>query len=225
MQDRHHIRGISEPLPEGETVIWEGAPATRALMNRVLHVRAVVTYFLLLGLAAALWSGGGRPEITARIVWLALMGALVVGMAWGYATLLHRTTRYTVTTARLLIQKGVAFPSVVNVPFRRVAEIRTLASRGGGGAIAFELVPGARIGYAFLWPHARPWKVGHPQPMMRALPDLAAAAEAVRSAYTRFLEQDAPEPQTSPTHYRILDDDDLVVVHNGRAAEAQGQGA
>lgn len=216
MQDRHHIRGISEPLPDGETVLWEGAPAPRTLATRVLHIRGIGVYFLLLGAAAVLWSGGSRPEIMARLAWLAVLAAIVVGMAWGYAVLLHRTTRYTVTSARVVIQKGVAFPSVVNIPFQRIANAQTLRLKDGGGELAFELVPGARIGYTFLWPHARPWKLAQPQPMFRALPSLDEAAEAVQSAYTAFMKGAAPEPQSIPAEFRVMDDDDLVVVHNGR---------
>lgn len=216
MQDRHHIRGISEPLPEGEHVLWEGAPAAALLATRVLHIRGIGVYFLLLGAVAVLWSGGSRPEVVARLAWLAVLAGVVVAMAWGYAVLLERTTRYTVTSARVVIQKGVAFPSVVNIPFQRVANAQTLQLKGETGELAIQLVPGARLGYTFLWPHARPWKLAQPQPMLRALPSLDEAAQAVKSAYDAFMDGAAPEPQLVPTEFRVMDDDDTVVAHNLR---------
>lgn len=217
MQDRHHIRGISEPLPEGETHLWEGAPAANGLIRRVLHVRLVVGYFGVLAVVAlvsALTTGGG--ELLARLTWLALLGGAVAGMGWLYAGMLARNSRYHITSERILIQKGVAFPSVVNIPFRRIRGILLLETGGGAGDIALELVEGARLGYTFLWPHARPWHVRHPQPSLRCLPDVQEAAQVLQEAYGAFLERDRPTPQTGPTDYRVLDDDDTEVLHTRR---------
>jgi hypothetical protein len=54
--------------------------------------------------------------------------------------------------------------------------------RHGHGDIALTLAPGVRIGYVHLWPHARPWQVRWPQPMLRALPDSAHVATLLANA-------------------------------------------
>ena len=43
-------------------------------------------------------------------------------------------------------------------------------------------VRNTRIGFVFLWPHVRPWRVSDPQPMMRCVPDAGAVAERIRAA-------------------------------------------
>ena len=43
--DFEPIRGLPGPLPEGETILWQGAPDWRVLAVQAFHVRAVAIYF------------------------------------------------------------------------------------------------------------------------------------------------------------------------------------
>jgi hypothetical protein len=48
------IRGLPEKLPEGEHILWQGAPDPRRLAREALGVRWVAAYFILL----AVWRVG-----------------------------------------------------------------------------------------------------------------------------------------------------------------------
>ena len=55
-------RGLPEPLPPGETVLWQGSPDWLLLARRAFHVRKVAVYFGLLlawRVAGTLADGGG----------------------------------------------------------------------------------------------------------------------------------------------------------------------
>lgn len=215
MQDRHRISGIQESLPAGESLVWEGTPVTRGVALRVLHVRWLAAYFVALAAFTAVTTSGAQPgELMARLIWITLLAVTVTGLVWAFATLIARTTRYTVTNRRVIIQKGVVLPSVVNVPFERIQGLQLRSFADGSGDLVIELVPGARIGYLFLWPHVRPWRLAHPSPMLRSVMPAAEAAEALRSAYIARTTEVPPRVQESPTHYRLLDDDGIEVMNN-----------
>ncbi|MBT5209757.1 MAG: PH domain-containing protein, partial [Halieaceae bacterium] len=42
------INGLPENLPEGESIVWQGAPRWTALANRVFQVRTLALYFAAL---------------------------------------------------------------------------------------------------------------------------------------------------------------------------------
>ena len=58
---RTYIRGVDEPLPDGETLLWQGSPATGPLARHALRVRWIAGYFLVLALFAGLGVTGQRP--------------------------------------------------------------------------------------------------------------------------------------------------------------------
>jgi hypothetical protein len=43
-------------------------------------------------------------------------------------------------------------------------------------------MPGKRLAYLVLWPHVRPWRLQAPQPMLRAIDDVAAVADLLAEA-------------------------------------------
>ena len=216
MQDRHHISGIREPLPHGETLRWEGRPDARLLARHVLRIRAVAIYFVALLLWAVVASG---PEgsLLARVAWILILAGMVLAITRAWAFWIARTTAYSITDGRLVIVKGVVLPSVVNLPLRRIRNVTFHRRADGSGGIALELVEGGRIGYTFLWPHARPWKFARPEPMLRCLTDVDAPAEVLREVWSGWLAEHAPEPQHGPTEYRLLDDDDTPVLSNTKS--------
>ena len=66
---------------------------------------------------------------------------------------------------------GVALPKCINLPLKAIgaADVRML----GNGHIDIVLRPTQRfpLGWLQMWPHVQPWKVGQPQPMLRAVPE------------------------------------------------------
>lgn len=182
------IRGLPGYLPEGEEIVWQGAPDWRVLARSAFHTRWIAAYFAALalyGVASGSLLGAGIT-VGAGVACIALLYLL----SWAIA----RTTVYTLTNKRVVLRIGVALNACFNVPLKLVsnAEFRPLDK--GHGDIALSISSG-RIGYALLWPHARPWKLKEPQPMLRALPDAQKVAEMLvkaRAAIGPIAKVDAP---------------------------------
>lgn len=174
--DHEPIRGLPGDLPEGERILWQGAPDWRVFARTALHTRWIGGYFALLALVA-LGSGsviGAMATVAAGIV--------CQGLFAGFAVLVSRTTVYTVTNARVVLRIGIALNKCINLPLATIgsADLRPLP--GDAGDIALSLTQDHRLGYAMLWPHARPFRIGKPQPMLRALPDAEEVASILASA-------------------------------------------
>ena len=193
------IRGLPGDLPPGERILWQGAPDWRTFARSALHTRWIGLYFAAVA-ALALLSGslGGLAAAAAS-------AAAVTALLSLFAVLVARTTVYTITNRRVVLRIGVALQKCINLPLGVIgsAEMRPLAA--GHGDIV--LVPNSahRLGYAMLWPHARPLKIGRPQPMLRALPDATKAAEVLAracAAITPIAREDAPvsRPVAAPAH-------------------------
>lgn len=169
------IRGLPGRLPPGEEILWQGAPDWRVLARSAFHTRWIAAYFAALtlyGIATGSLLGAGITAL-AGIACLALLAVL----SWAIA----RTTVYTLTNKRIVLRIGVALTTCFNVPLKLMtsAEIRPLDR--GHGDIALAIDQG-RIGYLLLWPHARPWRLKDPQPMLRALPEADRVAELLVKA-------------------------------------------
>lgn len=179
------LRGLPEPLPPGEELLWQGAPDWRALARRAFHVRALVAYFAVL----VAWSGvtalyDGQPAAAAALAMLrpAALAVAALGLVALLAWLTARTTVYTITSRRVVLRIGIALPLTVNLPFRNVGAAALRAYRDGTGDIPLSLVGDGRVALLHLWPHARPWRVAKAEPMLRAVPDAARVAEILGRA-------------------------------------------
>ncbi len=191
------VPGLPEPLPEGEEILWQGAPRWRSLARRAFHVRKVAVYFALLAawrIAGAHGDGATPAEAVGAAVTPALLGLAAVGILALLAWLHARATVYTLTNRRLVLRIGVAIPLVVNLPFRviRAAQLETHAD--GTGAIPLDAEGAEQLGFLMLWPHARPWAFGgSAQPMLRSIPD----ARAVAAELARALGASTPTPDAA----------------------------
>lgn len=178
-------RGLPAPLPEGERLLWQGAPEARAVLFGALRLRWVAGYFaLMIGWTAiaALTEGASPGEVAVRTLQTAGAGVAVVALLALYAWAVSRTTVYTVTSRRVVIRHGVALAKTFNVPFRQVVSAGLKIDRRGVGDLPLALADGQRIAFVHLWPHARPWRFGKPEPMLRAVPDAAKVADLLAAA-------------------------------------------
>ncbi len=193
--DWEPLPGLPERLPEGERILWQGAPSWRLLARRAFHIRALAAYLgaLWLWLAVTTLTGGASGWHAAEMVGGNLVLALVtLGLIALFCWLTQRSTAYTITNHRLVIRFGIALPLTVNVPFAMIASAGVKADKVGRGDIALSLLPARRIGYFVLWPHARPWKLARTEPMLRALPDAVQVAQILSRALAASAEQAAP---------------------------------
>ncbi|MEE7475552.1 photosynthetic complex putative assembly protein PuhB [Methylobacterium hispanicum] len=202
-------RGLPGPLPTGERILWQGAPSTRGLWLRVFHAPLAGLWFAVcgIGVVAVAQNPAGTAAALAGVLGLAL--ALLGVLAFAA----HRTTLYTVTNRRLVLQIGIALPVTYNLPFGQVesAELRLFGD--GSGDVPLRLKPAARIAYLQLWPHARPWRVGRPEPMLRSVPGATEAAAILGRALAEA--RDAEVRAAAPG---IVADLPVIVARPGRAA-------
>jgi hypothetical protein len=173
------IPGLPGPLPEGETLLWQGSPDWKRLALTALHLRLVALWFAAL-LAFALVSGDGLSGLGPTLVAAVLSLGLLALLAWAMA----RSAIYSITSKRVVMRYGVALPKCINIPFGIVESAGLRRYRDGTGdlPLALRLKRGDRLGWAMLWPHARPWKLARPQPMLRAVPDAERVAAILGQA-------------------------------------------
>lgn len=179
------IRGLPEELPAGEQILWQGAPDGWTLARRAFHVLKIAAYFALLGawrIASRLAEGAEFVELARSLVLPAALGGAAVALFTAIAWLIARTTVYTITSHRVVMRFGVALPITLNLPFRGIRAVHHRPYADGTGDIPLEVENTAQLGYAVLWPHARPWRIGRPEPMLRAVRGSTAAAERLAAA-------------------------------------------
>lgn len=182
------IRGLPERPPEGERVVWQGAPSWRALALRAFHARKVAIYFILLWVVFAVFDlvagdYGRIAVIGMRLAIPAVLGVCVLSfLAWLYA----RMTVYTITTQRLVIRSGIALPMTVNVPFAQIESAGRLDHGDGTSDIPVRVARGQNSSYVILWPNVRPRHFRRPEPMLRGLSDGDTAAGVLASALGDF---------------------------------------
>jgi hypothetical protein len=194
--DLEHDRGLPERLPDGEHILWQGAPAWRSLAVRLFHLRMITIYFGVLmawRMASGLADGAAAADalLSAALLLPVLLAAIALFglLAW----LISRSTVYTLTNRRLVMSVGVALPMTINVPFSAV-EAAGLRSYGdGSGDISLTPTASQRLGYFVAWPHVRPWRVSRPEPTLRCIPDAARVAQILAAALAP-MHQPAPAP-------------------------------
>lgn len=195
--------GLPEPLPEGEHIVWQGAPTWTTLARRAFHLRKLAFYFaalVALRIGSSLVSDEGLVA-TATAAGTAL---LVAGVGIGLVTLLSwlsaKTTLYTLTNRRVIMRVGIVLTVTFNLPLKRIESADLHAFPDGHGDIALTLDPLTRIAYPHLWPHARPWKVARTQPSLRSIPDAQDVARLLTQTWrteTGAAVVDLPQPRAS----------------------------
>ncbi|GLH81726.1 photosynthetic complex assembly protein [Bradyrhizobium sp. SSBR45G] len=172
-------------LPEDERLLWQGQPTVKALLLRVFHLRLVLAYFAAL-FGAHVVSGllDHRPlaASVASASSLATPVALATLLLTGLAVLYCRTTRYTITSRRVLLQFGAVLPMTLNVPLKQVGRADLKLYADGSGDLPLGVLADERLSYLLLWPHARPWRLNVVEPMLRGVPEARDVAEILAKA-------------------------------------------
>jgi hypothetical protein len=199
--DFEPIRGLPGDLPEGEHILWQGAPRWITLAQQAFHVRAVAAYFagmFALRAMSSISSGQSLATVGRSILLVSPIAVATVAVLSGLGWLYSRTTVYTITNKRVVIRFGVALPKAFNIPLTIIesAAVKTLA--GGAGDLALTLKAPNKIAFAHLWPNARPWKLASPEPTFRGLADVQGAASILASA----MKDAAPIELTRPAPVR-----------------------
>jgi hypothetical protein len=192
--DYEPIPGLPAQLPAGESILWQGAPDWRTFARRAMRVRWVVGYFVVVavwGIVNRLSSGMPLSEVAISTSYLAGLAAVAVALMVMFAWLVARTTLYTITTHRVVMRFGIAFPLTIQIAFRMIQSAGAHVWPDGSGDIFVSLIPDRRIAYLIVWPHARPWKLAKSQPALRGIPEAAAVAQILGRALAASAEQPA----------------------------------
>ena len=197
------VRELPEPLPEGEHILWQRSPAWGPYARRVFQIDKIAVYFLIL-LAWVAGSAGleqGALGALRAMSWaappaLAVLGILAL-LAWLYA----RSTVYTITNRRVVIESGLAIPAAINLPFSRVERADMKSFRDGTGDVELTM-SGPRILYSMLWPNLRLFRLKQPRPMLLALGNPRQVASLLGDALAAARSEggtEADAPTRAPT--------------------------
>ena len=207
--DFEPVPGLPETLPSGERVLWQGAPQWYRLAIEAFHLRKVAVYFALLALwqiSTALYDGLSFGEAMIAATWMLVLMFSSLSLLLALARFSAKTTIYTITNARIVMRFGMALPLVVNIPFRIIesADWRKLSDHSSEICLRLDYSDGSRLSWAHLWPHARPWHLKYPQPMLRSLPAGEAVAQLLSQALGNYaLAQQISASPARPLRLRV----------------------
>jgi len=168
-EEPRYIRGVPHPLPDGERVLWEGAPSARAVAAHVFHWRLLAVYF---GVMLAFWFASTTEAVGTPVWWSALLvrvvlAGFVLATAYLLARLVASTTWYAITSERVVLRIGMVLSMSINIPFSLIGAAGVGRFRDGTGQVLLQITPGHRLAYIALWPHCRVFHVNQPQPVLR----------------------------------------------------------
>lgn len=171
-------------IPAGERILWHGRPEWVSLGRRAFRADFIGGYFGVMtvwnfGLAA---SSTGVVDGIVSAAKTAGSGALALTLLYFLAWLSSRTTLYVVTSRRVVMKVGIALPIFFNLPFTTVASASLRTYADGSGDVPIALGPEQKIAYLHLWPHARPFRMAHPEPALRCVPRALEVAEILSRA-------------------------------------------
>lgn len=179
------VRELPEKMPDGERILWQGAPRWTSLFRRAFHGRTIALYFAALiasrGVAVAI-GGAAFGEVLMSMVYLLPLAAVGLGLMALVAWLSARATWYTVTNKRVLMRVGVVLEITFNFPFAVIDSAGLRQHAEGTGDIPLLFKDGNSIAYLHLWPHARPGQFRRTQPMLRSIDEPQAVASLLANA-------------------------------------------
>ena len=187
--DFEPAHGLPELLPAGEKMHWQGSPEWLPLAHRVFHIRKLVAYFAaLVVLRMVVMLAQGEASATSMAVsalWISGLGAFAIGSLTLVAWLMARTAVYTITDKRVVMRVGIVLTLTFNIPFKRITGAGLHVAADGTGDLPLMLSGEDRIAWLHLWPHCRPFKLAHPEPMLRSVPQAAVVAQLLSQAWSQ----------------------------------------
>ncbi|MDJ0614924.1 MAG: photosynthetic complex putative assembly protein PuhB [Rhizobiaceae bacterium] len=194
------IPGLPAHLPEGEQLVWQGAPDARAFARSVLHERKILAYFGIVAVwkfATTLYDGGTAFQATISASFMVIAALVVFAIIRWYANAVAKTTVYTITDKRVVMRFGIALPVTFNYPFAQVRGANLVETFDDHGNITLELAEHSKLSWAILWPHARPWKLTKPEPAMRSVSNLKDTAKVLSAQLHAFHSKPVPRQTQS----------------------------
>jgi len=183
--DHEPVPGLPERLPAGESLLWQGRPQWRGFAVRAMGLKGFAAYFLgLLAVQLAWGIAAGHPVsgIIFGMAVLLLMAASLIGLLGLIGWLSARSALYTITSRRVVLRVGIALPMTINIPFAVVESLARREHPDGTEDLVLKIMRPQRLSWVALWPHCRVPRLFSPEPMLRALPVRAGAAQVLARA-------------------------------------------
>jgi Bacterial PH domain len=196
--DFEAIRGLPGHLPPGERLLWQGAPDWWSVARRVFHLPLIAGYLGLFPawrIVSAIHDGLPLLELGRSVGIMVLLIAACCCILAALAFAVARTTVYSVTSERVVLRYGIALPMALNLPFSKIEAAAVRAHGGGFGDIPLTLMKDEKLAYLVLWPHARPWRMTRPEPMLRGVPKVAEVAAILGQALASSASRPAARAQ------------------------------
>ena len=188
--DIEPVPGLPGRLPDGEFIVWQGQPAFKTVMTRLLRARWIAAYFAI----AALWSvavGINNSEtawqFVGRISFIAVAAVILFALMALYARAVAKTSLYTLTNHRVVMRVGIAISASFNLPFAQISGADFRVGSDGSGDVALTLKSGHGLSGSVFFPHQRGGLWRKLSPQMICLADAKAVAEKLATqlkAYT-----------------------------------------
>jgi hypothetical protein len=186
------VPGLPSRLPEGEGILWQGSPRPLSFTMRAMRLKGLTIYFALLvcwALADAISNGAGLAEIIRSPAIIVMLGWGCLGVLFAIGRSMAKAAIYTVTNRRIVFRVGLALPMTINIPFSAVQSAAVRRHADGTEDIVLTMLPGHKPSWIALWPHARPWRFTPAEPMLRAVPVTAGAAQVIARALAESAQQ------------------------------------
>jgi hypothetical protein len=178
--------GLPEPLPQDEIILWQGAPNWISMAKHVFRLQWLSLYFAVIviwQLISVAGSEGGLAagwSSVALAFALAVIGLILIGLlAYWSAT----EALYTLTNRRIVMRVGIVLTVTFNLPYKTLGSAGLKLYKDGTGDIPMQIATEDKIAYFHLWPHARPWRLATPEPMMRCVPEAKQVAAILTEAW------------------------------------------
>lgn len=183
--DGEPVPGLPAMLPEGEVILWQGAPRWGGIARRALHLRGLALYFALIGVlrgTAMAAEGASTADAALGGLLMLVVGAVPIALLAGFAMLAAKTSLYTITNRRVVMRVGVALPMTISLPFALMQSAGLVKHADGTGDISMVLATPHRVAWIAIWPHTKSFRVARPEPTLRALADAEQAAQILARA-------------------------------------------
>lgn len=183
--DYEPVPGLPGRLPEGEMILWQGAPSSAQVSRRIMKTRWIAGYFAVLviwNVSAGIYDGRMVSEILFSSGALAILCGMAIALLEAFAWGVQKTTMYTITNKRVVMRIGVALSATFNLPFTRIVSADMREDKNGCGDIALTLAPGDKLSWLVFWPHVRGFRKGALIPQMICLKDVAIAGNVLSAA-------------------------------------------
>lgn len=185
--------GLPSTLPKDEKILWQGSPNFWAVAKHVFWIRVVLMYFLglmLLGLFDGYQESQSTTQLLIAFTWMIIMSLVALGMLAFLALCTARTSIYTITNRRIVMRIGIVLTKTFNLPLSKIESADIVHQKSKVGNIAIRVESSTKIAMFHLWPHARPWRLKHPEPMLIGLEKVDEVSQLLTQAWSELNMQD-----------------------------------